>query len=240
MLYIPRRLYLYLKGAQTIPDVAENLRKGIALGSLDTFSSNPRIVKDDRKPTVPFMAMKENRIQSTAEDTFRAMTESIQESMYENNKALVKLLDKIGDKLQNVVEDFQRKLSSRDRDRYRSNSRDRDHSRDNYRDRDRRDSKDYNRNRSRNDSRDRHRDRSNSRNERDRRRNKQRSGTSYKCTDKNEFCNYCDKTGHTTHRCYRLEDYLKGKGKKIILHEEEDDQELAQAVQDLNTKRYSC
>ena len=35
--------------------------------------------------------------------------------MYENNRTLVKLLDKIGDKLANVVdvvEDFQRKQSS--------------------------------------------------------------------------------------------------------------------------------
>ena len=40
--------------------------------------------------------------------------------MDENNKTLVKLLDKIGDKLANVVdvvEDFQRKQFSRDRDR---------------------------------------------------------------------------------------------------------------------------
>ena len=47
----------------------------------------------------------------------------------------------------------------------------------------------------------------------------------------NEFCNYCDRTGHTTHRCFKLVDYLKRKGKKIILHEEEDVQELAQALQ---------
>ena len=41
--------------------------------------------------------------------------------------------------------------------------------------------------------------------------------------------------GHTTHRCFKLVDYLKRKGKKIILHEEEV-QELAQAVQNLNLK----
>ena len=84
--------------------------------------------------------------------------------------------------------------------------------------------------------RDRHRDRSNLINERDRRKNHQRSGTSQRGLDKNEFCNYCDRTGHTTHRCYKLENYLKRKGKKITLHEEEDVQEIAQMVQDLNTK----
>ena len=35
VLCIPRGLYLYLRGAQTIPDVVESLRKGIALGGLD-------------------------------------------------------------------------------------------------------------------------------------------------------------------------------------------------------------
>ena len=41
------------------------------------------------------------------------------------------------------------------------------------------------------------------------------------------------------HRCHKLENYLKRKGKKIILPEEEDVQELAQVVQDLNTKLHS-
>ena len=52
------------------------------------------------------MAMKENRTELTTEDTLRAVKgsryiqsiESIQGSMYENNRNLVKLLDKIGDK----------------------------------------------------------------------------------------------------------------------------------------------
>ena len=42
------------------------------------------------------------------------MKESIQDSIYENNKTLVKLLDKMSDKLAyvaDVVEDFQRKQS---------------------------------------------------------------------------------------------------------------------------------
>ena len=235
--------YLYLKDAQTVPDAVENLRRGISLGGLDTFSSIPTIVHHDSKPTVSFPTRKENRTQFTTENTLRAVKETIQDSRCEN---LVRLLDKMGDRLANVVdvvEDFQRKQSSRDRDRDRSNSRDREHSRDNYknRDRDRRDRRDYNKNKSRDNSRDRdrHRDRSNSRNERDRRKNQQRSGTSQRYFDKNEFCNYCDRAGHATHRCHKLENYLKREGKKIILHEKEDVQELAQAVQDLNTILYS-
>ena len=89
VLCIPKGPYLYLKDAQTVPDAVENLRRGIALGGLDTFSSIPKIVKDDSKPTVTFKAMKENRTQFTIEDTLRAVkesryiqsTESIQDSM---------------------------------------------------------------------------------------------------------------------------------------------------------------
>ena len=39
VLCIPRGLYLYLEVAKTVPDAVENLRKGIALGGLDTFNS---------------------------------------------------------------------------------------------------------------------------------------------------------------------------------------------------------
>ena len=223
VLCIPKGLYLYLKDAQTVPDAVENLRRGIALGGLDTFSSVPTIVDHHNKVTVPFPKRKENIIEFITKDTLKAVKETVQDSRYEN---LVRLLDKMGDRLANVVdvvEDFQRKQSSRNRDR------------------DRRDSRDYNRNRSRDDSRekDRHRDRSNLINERDRRKNQQRSGTSQRHFDNNEFCNYCDRAGHTTHRCYKLENYLKRKGKKITLHEEEDVQELAQMMQDLNTKLHS-
>ena len=67
-------------------------------------------------------------------------------------------------------------------------------------------------------------------------RNQQRSGIGQRYFDKNTFCNSCDRTGHPLHRCFRLENYLKRKVKKVILHEEEDVQEIAQVVQDLNTK----
>ena len=243
VLCIPRGLYLYLEGAQTVPDAVENLRKGIALGGLDTFGAIARPMQDDSKPTVPFMMMKENK---TQEETLRVVKESIHDSMYESSKTLVKQLDKIGDKLTNVVEDFQKKQqtkSGRDRDRNRSNSRDRNNSGDRYRNRswDRRDNRDRYRNRSgdRRDSRDNSRDRGRGRdrsNSREGRRNQPRSGSGQRYFDRNDFCNYCNRTGHATHRCFRLENYLKRKGKRIVLHDDDDVQEIAQAVQDLNTK----
>ena len=75
-------MYLYSEGAQTVPDAVENLRKGITLGGLDTFGSIARPVQDVIKPSAPFMVMKENRTQSTTEDTLRVMKESIHDSMY--------------------------------------------------------------------------------------------------------------------------------------------------------------
>ena len=76
---------MYLEGAKTVPDVVENLRKGIALGGLDTFNFASEMV-DNRKPVVPFMAVKEHRKQVNTEDNIKVVTESIQASMYENNK----------------------------------------------------------------------------------------------------------------------------------------------------------
>ena len=152
VLCIPKGPYFYLKDAKTVPDAVENLRKGIALGGLDTFSSVPTIVHHNSKPK-----RKENIIEFITKDTLRTVKETIEDSRYEN---LVRLFDKMGNRLANVVdvvEDFQRKQSSRNGNRERSDSRERDHSRDNYKNRnkDRRDSRDYNRNRSRDDSRER-------------------------------------------------------------------------------------
>ena len=91
VLCIPRGLYLYLEGAKTVPDAVENLRKGIALGGLDTFNSaSTSKTTDDNKPSVPFMAVKEYRPKVTTEDTLRVDTESIQETVYENNRSMIK------------------------------------------------------------------------------------------------------------------------------------------------------
>ena len=114
VLCIPRGLYLYLEGAKTVPDAVENLRKGIALGGLDTFNSaSASKTSDDSKPSVPFMAVKDYRPQVTTEDTLRVVKESIHDSVYESSRSMIKQLDKIGDRLANVVEDFQKKQSSR-------------------------------------------------------------------------------------------------------------------------------
>ena len=64
---------LYLEGARTIPDAVKNLRKGIALGGMETFGAISKPVQDDSKPTVPFMVMKENRTQSSTEEALRAV-----------------------------------------------------------------------------------------------------------------------------------------------------------------------
>ena len=48
---------------------------------------------------------------------------------------------------------------------------------------------------------------------------------------------FCNRSGHLAHNCFRLENYLKRKGKKIVLQDDDDDvEEISQAVQYLNTK----
>ena len=173
---------------------------------------------DDRKPVVAFMAVKEHRGQVNTEDTIKIVKKSIQDSIYESNKTMTRQLDKIGDRIANVVEDFQRKQSSRNsRDRYRdrSISRDRNNSEDSYRNR----------------SRDRGRS-----NSRENRNNQQRSGSGQRYYDREDICDYCNRTGHLTHECFKLENYLRKQGKRIVLHDNDDIQDIAQAVQDLTTK----
>ena len=142
------------------------------------------------------MAIKERREQVNTKDTIRVVAESIQDSIYEKNKTIMRQLNKIGDRIANVVEDFQREQSSRDsRNRYRdrSNSRDRDNSGDSYRNR----------------SRDRGRS-----NSREGRNSRQRSGSGQRYFDKRDFCDYCNRTGHSTHECFKLENYLKKQWQK--------------------------
>ena len=80
-------------------------RKGIALGGLDTFNSVYTTV-DDRKPVVSFMAIKEHREQVNTQDTIKVVTESIQDSIYENNKIMMRQLDKISDRIAKVSRRF--------------------------------------------------------------------------------------------------------------------------------------
>ena len=230
VLCIPRGLYLYLEGTKTVPDAVENLRKGIALGGLDTFNSaSASKTTDDSKPSVPFMAVKEYRPKVTTEDTLRVVKESIHDSVYESSRSMIKQLDRIGNRMENVVEDFQKKQSSRSsRNRDRSNSRDRNDSRDRHRNNNRSTNRSTDRSRDR--SRDRRDSRNNSRdrgrsNSREGRNNQQRSGSGQRYFDKKDFYEYCNRTGHPTHRCFKLENYLKRQGKRIVLHDDDDVQQ---------------
>ena len=73
----------------------------------------------------------------------------------------------------------------------------------------------------RNNSRDRGRS-----NSREGRSNQQRSGSGQRYFDKKDFCEYCNRTGHPAHRCFKLENYLKRQGKRIVLHGDDDVQEI--------------
>ena len=60
--------------------------------------------------------------------------------------------------------------------------------------------------------------------------NQHRSGSGQRYFNRNDFCNFCNRTGHLICNCFRLENYLKRKGKKIVLHDDDDVEEIAQAV----------
>ena len=239
VLCIPRGLYLYLEGAKTVPDAVENLRKGIALGGLDTFNSaSTSKTTDDSKPSVPFMAVKEYRPKVTTEDTLRVVTESIQETVYENNRSMMKQLNKIGDRLANVVEDFQKRNNHPEIEIDPTAGIEMIQETDTEikteveigveieveieaeieetvetiveTEEGQTQGKVKN--------------------------NQQRSGSGQRYFDRKDFCEYCNRTGHPAHRCFKLENYLKRQGKRIVLHDDDDVQDIAQAVQDLNTK----
>ena len=55
---------MYLEGAKTVPDAVENLRKGIALGGLDTFNFASETA-DDSKPVVPFTKINSLKLNSS-------------------------------------------------------------------------------------------------------------------------------------------------------------------------------
>ena len=67
-------------------------------------------------------------------------------------------------------------------------------------------------------------------------RNQPRSGSGQRYFDRGETCSFCNRSAHLAHNCFRLENYLKRKGKKIVLQDDDDVEEIAQAVQHLNTK----
>ena len=69
-----------------------------------------------------------------------------------------------------------------------------------------------------------------------RRRNQPRSGSGQRYFDKVETCSFCNRSGHLAYNCFRLENYLQRKGKKIVLQDDDDVEEISQAVQHLNPK----
>ena len=72
---------------------------------------------------------------------------------------------------------------------------------------------------------------------RERRRNQPSSGSGQRYFDRDETCSFCNRSGHLVFQSEAAVGYLKRKGKKIVLQDDDDDvEEISQAVQHLNTK----
>ena len=153
---------MHLDGARTVSQAVENLKKGKALGGLGSLTPQTQTA-DDQKPTVPFMTMQDKRRfqlqdNTTFLDTLKIVQESVKDSMFEGSKEILRHLDRIGEKLTNAVEDFQKKQTSSKDKRGRSDSRDNRSRRDRERSRSRSNGRGRNNDRLR--SRERSRDRS--------------------------------------------------------------------------------
>ena len=192
---VPSHLYLYLKGATTIKEAMENIKRASALGGV-SVQATPSPTETKAAPVVPFMQMKTLKTVSIQEDV-------VKDNMANNLDKLSQIIDK---QLQ-LAEKQSNDSRCRGRRREKRNSRDRRRSR--YYDRsssyDKSSSYDRSKSRDRSNSRDRSsrdrksRDKNINQNSRDKRKN---SGTRY---SSNLFCDFCKMTNH----CYRLHKVLK-------------------------------
>ena len=212
---VPSHLYLYLKGATTIKEAMENIKRVCALGGV-SVQATPAPVETKTTPTVPFIQMNERQ-------NFK--TVSFKDDIVKEVKDSLELVEMkpIFERLTQVVEKQYR--DSRSRRRERRDSRDR-----RSRSYDRSSSYDRSKSRERSSSRDRNsRSRGKNQNSREKRNN---SGTRY---SPSLFCDHCKMTNHDILHCYKLQKTLKKKG--VSLNEtnkkDKDDQERYQMFMDL-------
>ena len=218
---VPSHLYLYLKGATSIKEAMENIKRACALGGVS--AQGPTMIETQAAPVVPFMHMNDRHNLKTV-----SFKNEVAHIAPDKNDIMIDMLAKISEKL-NTSDN-----RSRGRNRERRDSRDRrPRSYDRSPSYDRSSSYDRSQSRERSNSRDRGRDRSRDRGGRSKGRNqssrerRNNSGTRY---DSGLYCEHCKMTNHDITRCFKLQKTLKKKGiewsemnKKV-----KDDQELYQ------------
>ena len=211
---VPSHLYLYLKGATSIKEAMENIKRACALGGVS--AQGPTMIETQTAPVVPFMQMNDRPGLRTV-----SFKNEVAHIAPDKNDIMIDMLAKISEKLDTSAS------KSRSRNRERRDSRGRGSRYDRSTSYDRSSSYDRSQSRERSYSRDRSSDRSGrskgrNQSSRERRNN---SGTS-----SGLYCEHCKMTNHDITHCFKLQKTLKKKGiewsemnKKV-----KDDQELYQ------------
>ena len=212
---VPSHLYLYLKGATSIKEAMENIKRACALGGVS--AQGPTMIETQTAPVVPFMQMND-RPTNLRTVSFKNEVAHIAP---DKNDIMIDMLAKISEKLDTSAS------KNRSRNRERRDSRDRGSRYDRSPSYDRSSSYDRSQSRERSNSRDRSRDRSGRSKGRNQSSREKRNNSG---TNSGLYCEHCKMTNHDITHCFKLQKTLKKKGiewsemnKKV-----KDDQELYQ------------
>ena len=212
---VPSRLYLYLKGATSIKEAMENIKRACALGGVS--AQGPTMIETQTAaPVVPFMQMNDRPGLRTV-----SFKNEVAHIAPDKNDIMIDMLAKISEKLDTSAS------KNRSRNRERRDSRDRGSRYDRSPSYDRSSSYDRSQSRERSNSRDRSRDRSGRSKGRNQSSRERRNNSG---TNSGLYCEHCKMTNHDITHCFKLQKTLKKKGiewsemnKKV-----KDDQELYQ------------
>ena len=220
---VPSHLYIYLRGATSIKEAMENIKRACALGGV-SIKQNPTPTETTTGPVIPFMPMKDKQNLKTVkfqdevfrDDQFNQIKEGFEHSALGMEEMVSSL-----DRLTQVIEKQYKDNRSRGRDRRndRRNNRSRSNS---Y-------SSSRSRSRERSNSRDRNsRDRNRNQNNKEKRKN---SGTRYST---NLYCNYCKMSRHDISHCWALQKDFKKLGLTVKKDEQKgkEEQERLQMLKD--------
>ena len=212
---VPSHLYLYLKGATSIKEAMENIKRACALGGVS--AQGPTMIETQTAPVVPFMQMND-RPTNLRTVSFKNEVAHIAP---DKNDIMIDMLAKISEKLDTSAS------KNRSRNRERRDSRDRGSRYNRSPSYDRSSSYDRSQSRERSNSRDRSRDRSGRSKGRNQSSRERRNNSG---TNSGLYCEHCKMTNHDITHCFKLQKTLKKKGiewsemnKKV-----KDDQELYQ------------
>ena len=221
---VPPHLYLYHKDATTIKEAMENIKRACALGGVSVQAApvEPRTTQ-----SVPFMQMidsQDSRNEPRKSDYVKITGLKFQGKM--------EYLDEILNKLDEMLEQQNKKMRTVSKDIHRRSSRDSRDSRDN------RDNRDSRNSRNSRNSRRSYRSDSDSSSEEDRQRSRSRDSSRSRSRSRGRTiknCIYCHKPNHDLSHCYRYPKDIKkvcSGNLKIDGSEDKDEQARWQVLMD--------